>query len=265
MVGCSAGPQQAGDAEVELPPIEEPGPGVVVDVEEAAEEEAAAGGGRRAVTAVAILAVVAMVAIGVGAAVVVRDANRGGPVEPVGASSSGTGDPSEAAQASDGSGVPSGPPRPEDFTEAEAERGAGEALLRHHELLAQAGGDPGSPAARRAFELLSERKRRKEAEDAEPGQTGFEYWLSKREYENLAIGQAVCLPGRAEIRSPGYWRPQTGEAMVYLDYGSYAGFTWALFERGRWTYDAGYGHVESREDSWKAREHLLFQSTGVGC
>lgn len=264
VVGCSSGPQPAGGQGVVLPPIEEPEPSVVVDVEEAAEEETPASG-RRAVTAIAILAVVAMVAIGVGAAIVVRDANRGGSVETVGGGAGETDSTTGAAPASAISTRQSRPPGPQGFTQAEAERGAAKALLRHHELLAQADGDPDSPAARRAFELLSDRKRQAEAEDAEPGQSGFEYWLSKREYENLSIGRAVCLPGSAEIRPPGYWRPQAGEAMIYLDYGSYAGFTWALFEHGRWTYDAGYGHVESREDGWRSREHLLFQATGVSC
>lgn len=254
VVGCSSGPVATNPTAVELPPIEEPTPTVVVDVEEERKRS------RVGLAVGAGVAILAMVAAGVGIAVVLRDASKGEGIEVEAAKAPSSAQPARARQSSAAT-----PSLPSEFSDAEVVAGAEQVLLHHHQLLAKAEGDPNSPYARRAFALLSARKQRKEAEDAGEGEGGFEYWVSKREYENLSIGSEVCLPGRVELRAPGYWNPGNGEAMVYVDYGSYAGFTWVLYEHGHWTYDAGYGHVPSREARWAPEEEILFRSTGHGC
>jgi Prokaryotic RING finger family 1 len=257
VVACASGPKAASTPTTVLPPIEEPSPPVVVEVEEE--------GGKRSralVFALATVGVVAMVAIGVAVAVLLRNASKGESIEVREASAT----PSRPVAPQAAQSAAARPTDPGEFSEAEVIAGAAGVLLHHHRLLAKAEGDPNSPYAHRAFALLSARKRQKESEDgAAEGQSGFEYWITKREGENLSIGSEVCLPGTVDLRPPGYWNPRDGEAMVYVDYGSYAGFTWVLYEHGHWTYDAGYGHVPSREARWAPREEILFRSTGLGC
>jgi Prokaryotic RING finger family 1 len=262
VVGCEAGPAVKNASEIVLPPIEEPNTTVVVDVE--AEQPREGKSRRRLVRPlIATTAVVVVVAVGIGAAVAIRAQDNSGKIE---------------VAAETGPDIPVGTPRPAraaslpakresgEFTDAEVVAHAKQTLLRHHELLKKAAGDPSSPYARQAYALLSARKRATEtAEGAEYGQSGFEFWITKREDENLRIGEAVCLPGTVTLQPPGYWNPRNSVAMVYADFGSYAGFTWVLYERGRWTYDAGYGHVPSREAIWEPRRDVLFQSTGAGC
>lgn len=265
VVGCAAGPAAKKAAGIVLPPIEGPSEAVVVDIETGQGE-----GGKRmrlAPPLIAALAVIAVVGIGIGAAVVVHNHDKGAKIE--------VGDGATASKASASAGpqpssqvtAPQGRADPSEFTDAEVIAGAKQVLVRHHELLKKAGGDPSSHYARQAYALLSARKRAAEtAEGAEYGQSGFEFWITKREDENLQIGESVCLPGTVDLRPPGYWDPKNGVAMVYVDFGSYAGFTWVLYEHGRWTYDAGYGHVPGREAVWKSRESELFRATGeAGC
>jgi len=263
VIGCAAGPAAKKAAGIVLPPIEEPGAAVVVDVETEQAQEGKGGPRRLARPLIAGAAVVAVVAIGIGAAVAIRAQDKGGKIE--------VGDETGSSVSADA--TPSAPAaalsekrEPGDFTDAEVAAHAKQVLVRHHELLKKAAGDPSSPYARQAYALLSVRKRAAEtAEGAEYGESGFEFWITKREGENLRIGESVCLPGTVTLRPPGYWNPRNGVAMVYVDFGSYAGFTWVLYERGHWTYDAGYGHVPSREAIWEPRKDVLFQSTGVSC
>jgi hypothetical protein len=260
VVSCASGPA-AGDTVV-LPAIEEPSEPVVVEV---AEASGTARWRRRALpVAITALAVLAMAGVGVGVAIVLRGAGDGASIEATGTAAS-PNHPRSSLVAHD-SDAPKGPATPATFSKTEVIAGAEGVLLRHHQLLAKAEGDPNSPFAHQAFALLSERKRQKETEDgAAEGLSGFDYWISKREDENLQIGAEVCLPGYVDLRPPGYWNPHNGEAMVYVDYGSYAGFTWVLYEHGRWTYDAGYGHVPEREARWAPQEEILFRSTGTSC
>jgi hypothetical protein len=241
-----------------LPPIEEPSAPVVVDV---GAEGSGKGGSNWKRALIAVVAVLVVVAVGVGAAVAIRASNKGGKIEVAEATS-----PASTPSASSSTRPVnlSKPGDPREFTDAEVVTGAKQVLVRHHQLLKQANGDPSSPFAKQAWALLSARKRAAEvAEGAEYGQSGFEFWITKREDENLRIGESVCLPGTVALQSPGYWDPKSGVAMVYVDFGSYAGFTWVLYEHGRWTYDAGYGHVPSREAIWGSRQDLLFQATGA--
>jgi len=259
VVGCAAGPAPKPEGIV-LPPIEEPSAPVVVDV--AADGDGGPGDRNLKRPLIAAAAVVAVVAIGVGAAVAIRAGDKGGKIEVAeGASASKS---AAHAPASTRAVDLSGQRDPAGLTDGEVIAGAKQVLVKHHELLKQAEGDPSSPDARQAYALLSARKRAAEtAEGAEYGQSGFEFWITKREEENLRIGEAVCLPGTVSLRSPGYWDPKSGVAMVYVDFGTYAGFTWVLYEHGDWTYDAGYGHVPSREAIWEPRKDVLFQETGA--
>jgi hypothetical protein len=263
VIGCAASPAARKAAGIVLPPIEEPGAVVVVDV--AADAERGDGGRSLKRPLMAAAAVVAVVAIGIGAAFAIRAADKGGKIE-VAEGVAASNAPSAAHPSTPAADL-SGPRDSGEFTDAEVVAGARQVLVKHHELLQQAAGDPSSPYARQAYALLSARKRAAEtAEGTEYGQSGFEFWITKREEENLRIGESVCLPGVVALRSPGYWDPKSGVAMVYVDFGSYAGFTWVLYEHGHWTYDAGYGHVPSREAIWESRQDVLFQATGQpGC
>lgn len=263
VLGCAAGPPVKKAAEIVLPPIEEPSTTVVVDVEAGQAEEDKGGHRRFAQPLIVGAAVVAVMAIGIGGAIALRAQDKGGKIEVSG--ETGPAAPSSATPPARAAVAP-GKREPGEFTDAEVAADAKRVLVRHHELLKKAAGDPSSPYAQRAYALLSVRKRAAEtAEGAENGQSGFEFWVTKRENENLRIGESVCLPGTVTLQPPGHWNPRSGVAMVYVDFGSYAGFTWVLYEHGRWTYDAGYGHVPSREAIWGPQKEVLFQSTGVGC
>jgi RING finger family protein len=262
VVGCAAGPAARKAAEITLPPIEEPNAAVAVEVEEESKRS------RLALPLVAALAVVAMVAIGVSAAVLIRNASKGDGIE-VTETPAATGSRQSGGPASGTVANTVGNPRdPSEFSQAEVVDGAEDVLLRHHELLKKANGDPSSPFARQAFGLLSARKQANEANEV-PGESGFEFWITKNEEENLSIGEEVCLPGSVQLDNPeypgvGYWDPQSGVAMVYVDYGVYAGSTWVLYEHGHWTYDAGYGHVPSRAH-WQYEPEALFKKRSESC
>jgi hypothetical protein len=217
-----------------------------------------------------VLVAFALIGVGVGAALVVRDANKG---EVAG----GDPDSSSAAAVDDAETAepdnepkkrpkPKGPKPPSQFTEQDIEKGAQQVLNEHHELLKEAAGDPYSDAATQAFQLLSDDKRAAE-EAASTTQSGRDYWATKRDSENMRIGQAVCLPGTVDLRSMADWEPKTGVAFVDVDFGSYAGLTWVKYEDEHWKYDAGYGHVPERAARWEgaADETSLFSSTGLGC
>ena len=262
VVGCAESPAAKKAAGIVLPPIEEPRATVVIDVATDASKKGSGRSLKRPLIAGA--AVVAVVAVGIGAAVAIRAGDKGGKIEVAEGApeSNATSDARQSMQAVDLSRRRD----PSEFTDAEVVVGAKQVLVKHHELLQRAAGDPSSPYARQAYALLSARKRGAEtAEGAEYGQSGFEFWITKREDENLRIGESVCLPGTVALRPPGYWDPKNGVAMVYVNFGSYAGFTWVLYEHGHWTYDAGYGHVPGREAIWEPRKDVLFQSTEVGC
>lgn len=264
VVGCSAGPQAAQPAPNQLPPLPPSKQPVPVEVESS---PPMSGSGNRWRTGGVIgLVAVALAGVGVGAALVVRDANKGdvsGSSEPAAA----TVDNDATTTVEETSRVRrSGPKPPARFTERDIEKGAKAMLNEHHELLRKAAGDPYSEAATKAYKLLSKDKRAAE-EAASTSSSGRDYWATKRDAENMRIGQAICLPGTVDLRSMADWDPKTGVALVDLDFGSYAGLTWVKYEDEQWTYDAGYGHVPERTERWEGApdETSLFSSTGLGC
>lgn len=263
VVGCSEGPKSTPGQEetLILPPIEDAPPPVQVELDD--------GNGRsrrRVAPAVAIIATFAVLAAGVAGAFLVASAGDEEVVLPPGSHSNqaDTGVADTGRSGTNGRAAANkGPERAEDLTNSEIVEGATEVLNKHHELLKRANGDPSSPYAEEAYKLLSDRKREYEEADSST-QTGFEYWITKRESENLRIGQVICLPGTVQLRD---WDPQEGVAFVYADFGTYTGETWVKYEDGKWTYDAGYGHVPERRAQWEYASNKtdLFSPRGGSC
>jgi hypothetical protein len=154
---------------------------------------------------------------------------------------------------------------PAELTDDEVRAGAEEVLDRHHRLLQKAAGNADDPNARKAYALLSSDKRAAEEADAETSgyASGFAFWISKRGGENLRIGQSVTVP--SELVTVEEWDPETGVAFVCADFGAYGGRTWVLYEDGKWTYDAGYGHKPEREARYKSGYALFGPGNAATC